>query len=39
MRVTGRERSARPGQAVTLTIAHGDQALTTEVRLGELPGS
>jgi S1-C subfamily serine protease len=31
--------SARPGQSVTLTIARGDQTLTTEVRLGELPGS
>jgi len=24
---------------VTLTIARGDQTITTEVRLGELPGS
>jgi putative serine protease PepD len=31
--------SARPGQSVTLTIARGDQTLTAEVRLGELPGS
>jgi len=30
---------ARPGQSVTLTIARGDQTLTAEVRLGELPGS
>ena len=30
---------ARPGQSVTLTIARGDQTLTPEVRLGELPGS
>ena len=30
--------SARPGQAVTLTIERGDQTLTTGIRLGELPG-
>jgi len=29
----------RPGQTVTLTIARGGQTLTTEVGLGELPGS
>ncbi len=29
---------ARPGQTVTLTVARGDQTLTMEVRLGELPG-
>jgi S1-C subfamily serine protease len=31
--------SAQPGQSVTITIARGDRTLTTEVRLGELPGS
>jgi S1-C subfamily serine protease len=30
---------ARPGQAVTLTVARGDQTLTIGARLGELPGS
>jgi S1-C subfamily serine protease len=30
---------ARPGQSVTLTVARGDQTLTPEVKLGELPGS
>ena len=30
---------ARPGQAVTLTVARGDQTLSIGVRLGELPGS
>jgi len=30
--------SARPGQAVTLTIGLGGRTLTTGVRLGELPG-
>jgi S1-C subfamily serine protease len=30
---------AQPGQSVTLTVARGDQTLTTGVRLGELPGS
>jgi len=30
---------ARPGQAVTLTVARGDQTLTIGATLGELPGS
>ena len=31
--------AARPGQAVTLTVARGDQTLTMGATLGELPGS
>jgi S1-C subfamily serine protease len=30
---------ARPGQAVTLTVARGDQTLTVGATPGELPGS